>query len=526
MTLPTARAPPAFTPFHSRYLALVQRIEREFPVAGWRRGDVDIWPMARMDLFLDMFRQYGGDTSPPSAPALLNTARWLATPLANLWRSRRDLAHWVGWPRRAHAIFLGDGVSLDLIDGAWEDRYGEPVIAALERRGLSTFLMQGGDLNRLPWRRPTFAANVVSVWASLAGALARDEATNLPGHDALMGLLALEGVDAPSLGRDRLVRRAREASAAASAFERVLRTVRPRIAFTVTYYSGLGHAFVLACRRQGVLSVDLQHCPHDRAHKAYSWSVAPEGGYTTLPAVFWTWSADDAAHIRDWAERLGARHSSLHGGHTQLAPFLDDDHPATRAWDAKFAAMGEGARWEREILVALQPIGGHRARWEALAAEIEAAPASWRWWIRRHPASAPYQDAEYRRLVSLRRPNVVVDEALSLPLPALLRHMSVALSVTSGSAAEAAAFGVPALFISPEGYGQFSGLIARGQAAVIEVAEVVDRISRLPRTPVRPASGDRAPSLDAALQRLEEISDAHRESLVDMTKPVTGRAPR
>ena len=494
-------------PVQQRYLRLVQTIEDQFEVAGWRSGDVDLWPPARMDLFLDMFRQKGGETSPP-APALpLRAACALATPLTNLWRSRGDLAHWAPGPRPAHAVLLGDGVSLDRIHGAWRDRHGEPVIAALDRQGRNTFLMQPGNLSRLPWARPTYAANLIATRGALNAAFDQQRRVDLPDRNAVLGFLELNGVEAPSLGLPRLARRARSIAGAAFHFQRILKTVRPNLAFVVTSYAGLGHAFALACRREGVMCVDLQHCPQEGAHRAYSWRRLPAQGYSTLPAVFWTWTPEDAAHIAGWGD--GRWHRSLHGGHSQLAPFLDDQNSDTRQWDQRFAAIGDASRFDREILVALQPIGGRRAVWEALASRIKTSPPSWRWWIRRHPASTLTQDAEYRALLTVGRQNVLVDPASELPLPALLRRMSVMVSLASGAAAEAAAFGVPALFLDDEARGTFAGLIERGQAEVVDVVDVSDRIWSLPDLPARPAR-QATPPVDQTLRQLQDLAVDYR----------------
>ncbi len=492
---------------HQRYLDLVDEIEARFAVARWTSGDVDLWPPARMDLFLDMFRADGGDTAPPASGRLQRVAGGLATPLTNAWKSRRDLAHWRPWPRPADAILLGDGVSLDRIDGAWRDRHGEAVMAALERQGRSTFLMQPGGLERLPWARPTFPANTIAVGGALMAALGRDGAIDLPDHQAVLAFLAQAGAAAPSLDRRRLARRARSIAAAATRFQRILRVVRPRLAFVVTYYAGLGHAFALACRREGLMCVDLQHCPQGGAHRAYCWRSLPAGGFSTLPAVFWTWSAGEAAHIEAWAH--GAEppgHGAIHGGHSQLAAYLDDRAPLTRQWDERFGAVGDSCAFEREILIALQPIGGRRAVWEALARQIESAPANWRWWIRRHPSASPFQDLEYQSLLGLRRPNVVVDEASELPLPALLRRMSVLVSLASGAAAEAAAFGVPALFLDQEALGVFPDIVARGQAELVTVAGVARRIADLPSRPKR-GLAPAPPPIEQTLRRLDQMAD-------------------
>src|SRR3569832_2205010 len=118
----TARASMGTT-FQERYFALVAEIERDFRVAQWKIGDLDIWPVARMDLFLDLHRQHTGEEVPPSSAPPQRVAALLATPFTNIWKSRRDLRNWIVRPFRAHAVLLGDGVSLDLIDGAWPVSY-------------------------------------------------------------------------------------------------------------------------------------------------------------------------------------------------------------------------------------------------------------------------------------------------------------------------------------------------------------------------------------------------------------------
>ena len=493
-----------------RYLELVEAIESRFAVAGWRSGEVDLWPPARMDLFLDLFRSRAGDTAPPPAPFISRLAGSLAAPLTNAWKSRGDLEHWRPWPGPANAILLGDGVSLDKVDGAWRDRHGEPVMEALEGQGLSTFLMQPGALSRLPWARATYAANLVAVRGATGAALDRSRRLDLPDHAAVLAFLATEGAEAPSLSPGALARRARTIAATAQAFRRVLRATRPDLAFVVTYYAGLGHAFALACRAEGILCVDLQHCPQEGTHRAYRWGDLPEHGFNTLPGAFWTWRQEDAAHIAAWADGIPEPwHVAVHGGHSQLTPFLDDDNPVARDWDQRIAAAAGGGRFEREILVALQPIGGRRQVWAELASRIEAAPANWRWWIRRHPSSTRAQDGEYAGLLALERPNIVLDAAGDAPLPALLRRMSALVSLASGAAAEAAVFGVPALFLDEEAKATFPGLIQRGQAEMTTPSDLMSRLAQLPARPIRPVATP-TPPLEQTLQTLFGLARDYR----------------
>jgi hypothetical protein len=64
-----------------------------------------------------------------------------------------------------------------------------------------------------------------------------------------------------------------------------------------------------------------------------------------------------------------------------------------RETDAQWSAISGGVSYEREILIALQSGAGENPRdlgaqgVAAMAAQIEASPTRWRWWIRRHPTS-------------------------------------------------------------------------------------------------------------------------------------------
>lgn len=508
---------------HGVYRELVDAIETQCPVAEWRTDDIDLWPLASQDLFCDVFGQTGGDTAPVPPSFAIRVASTIATPAMNLWKSRRDVAHWVAKPHRAEAILLGDGVSLDRVDGSWRDRFGEPIIAALERLGRTCFVMQSGNLARLPWARPTYAANLIAARAAIDAALARRAAPNLPGHASVMRLIEQAGVEAPSLAPAWLARRARVVAAQAAAFDRVLRRVRPSVAFVVTYYMGLGHAFALACRRRGILCVDLQHCSHDGTHRAYRWPTLPPHGYSTLPGLFWTWTEEDSANIRRWTDGLGGRwHRAIAGGHPQISALRDSD--ADRLWQSALAATNGDRSYKREILVALQPIGGKRHIWEALAHAIETAPSSWRWWIRRHPASTPEQDRAYGRLLSLDRTNVVLGEGAQIPLPALLGHMDALVSLASGAAGEAAMYDVPAFFLDVEAKETFPGLIARGEATMIDVGSLISAISRLPRE--RPASAVQMSSIEDTLAKIDRIAEDYAGLCRESAHEEADRGPR
>lgn len=162
-------------------------------------------------------------------------------------------------------------------------------------------------------------------------------------------------------------------------------------------------------------------------------------------------------------------------------------------------------------MIALQGHDGYVDLWSNLAALIERAPSDWRWWLRRHPY-APHSNEGLGRLMTIRRPNVLIDEASSLPLPALLRHMDAFVSIRSGAAGEASMFGLRPIFLSPIARDMFPQLFASGGAEVIEnVTELEDRLGSLPRTTRTRAV---QPELRTVLSQLDSIAAEYSELCV------------
>jgi len=211
----------------------------------------------------------------------------------------------------------------------------------------------------------------------------------------------------------------------------------------------------------------------------------PPSGYSVLPDLFWTWNKQDAKKTSRWAAPY---HGAFHGGDLRLAKAPGD----TRL----------RSNFEREILVALQPIGGYRHVWETLAKQIAVSPPGWRWWIRRHPASSPAQDIEFGSLLSLNGPNVKIAEA-SAPLMTLLPDMDVLLSLESGTAVEAHIFGLHVIFLSINALDVFPELIAGCAARIIAADGVNAAIAQFPsrKSSGRPVS----PDLNEVLSRLEDF---------------------
>ena len=451
------------------FFAAIQDCERLYPVSCWRVNGVPVWPFIRTEGRQELSAPRAPDGSGRRRlPPIFQLLRHAASPLLHILSNCRDWRHEKLCLTPVDAVILSDGISRDLIEAAWRDRYGGPLIAALEASGKTGLLMQP-RAQRLPREHDAYSVQWIASWGHLLSRLFRARDVHLPSHDDVQKLLRARGFDLAVLALPVIKQWGVKVATMARLFDPILARTDPRIGIAVSYYWDVGFAFNLACRRRGILSVDIQHGSQDGRHEAYNfWSGVPAKGYSILPAVFWTWSEEDAQAITDWTKGLAEPwHQALWGGHPQFAAWLDDSSPEARKYDARIADIQQRSGGNFDILVALQDLDGYGVVWDALASKIESSPASWRWWLRRHPVPSFNRGVGIRKLLALKGKNIILDEATSLPMPALLRNVDAVLSLMSSTAVEASFFGHRPVFLTEDVRMQFSEIFKADKADII-----------------------------------------------------------
>ncbi len=446
----------------------VAECERHHPVSRWSIDGVPAWPFVRVEGRQELARNPANHGQRSYASRLLNLLRDAASPLLDMLGNWRDWRHEKLRLSPVDALFLGDGVSHDVIKGAWRDRYCEPLIAALEANGGKALLMQPRR-QRLPRERDTYSVKWIAAWGHLLSRVRQPSRVDLPDYEAVKAIFRSKGFDLRVLDLPVLKRWGVKVAAMARLFGPVLDRTRPRIGFVLGYYWDVGFAFDLACRRRNILTVDIQHGSQDGRHEAYNfWAAMPAEGYAILPSIFWTWTEEDAEAINCWSRNMEIPwHRAVWGGHPQFAAWLDEHHPETREFDAQIAGIKQRGGGAFDILVALQDLEGYGSVWDRLAEAIMSSPPHWRWWLRRHPWAAYNRGVGIKNLIALKRPNIIVAEAGSLPMPALLRNVDAVLSLMSSTAVEAAFFGHRPVFLTEDARMQFSAIFETDRADVI-----------------------------------------------------------
>ena len=446
----------------SEAIDAINELENAFPVQTWRAGDIDLWPSYRIRLFgaaLDgMLLEHGAVGPIERAHRLAERAAralW-RVPLA-AWRDRRANA---ALHPDTSAVFLSDGVSYLKLGNAWFDKYLDPVLDALEVRGLRGLKLTPLAEAHVPRHRPSrFVQPSIDRIKLLA---TRHPPLEIAQFDALcQAAVTTFGAQTPS--RNWLRIQAARLDALAKWFGQWLAHSGAHCAFVNTYYSLEGQAFVQAARRLGLQSIDLQHGMQGPHHVAYArWAAIPAGGYSTLPDQFWVWGHEEAAAIEAWSHGL-ARHRPLVTGNYWLQRWADDTEPMVAEYFKSAQSLRAPAPATAQVLVCLTWGVAEEETDKLIEAAKQCGP-SVGWWWRLHPVESGRRVELAARLQRQGLDGSVVGPATDLPLFALVRSADLVVAHSSTVIQEAATLGVPSVVTSDYGAELHSDLVSQGIA--------------------------------------------------------------
>lgn len=464
-------APALVEPLPQRLRAMFESCEREFPVDRWYVGGIAVWPLVRVDLYLRWVQSY---TATGSALAALPVAadagglqragviaaRALTSVGAILRRSLPPPA------MKAAVLLLSDGVSFVNLARRRFEKFCDPVASIYAEAGIDCLKLDPAA------RDGRSESGWFGLGASLEIALRRSRlrrvaAPLLDGYEAFAEVARRSCGVGPMTRRD-VARSAGIVESYAAVFGRLLGSSGARLAFQVSYYSQVGFAFNLACRRAGIRVVDLQHGVAGDSNPAYGyWNRRPARGFELLPTHFWCWSNAECDAIESWASGNGSVHGALRGCNL-LPAFFEAGRIAQDPADADELQrlLASGTAGTARVLLTLQPNYLTDPVWrDKVNALIDGGSARVTWWVRPHPMMTGAAEEIARALPRVAR--AALPAATRLPLHMLLANADVHATHSSATVREADELGVPSAVLSETGAGFFAASVAAGSVVRI-----------------------------------------------------------
>lgn len=490
-------------------MAFLGRLESRLPVNEWTLDGVRIWPLIRTILFHRLnLSLRGSEVAPPASTG--KAARILNAVRAPFRDPGKNL------PREAPAevfVLTYAGIRQARIGGDYVDIRTGPLIDLLGSRNIGCHAWEYAvpRLYQFPRRNPTHLVQREFYGVQLRNRLlGRSLDTNLPGYAGFCTAIRDKGALYPELQERNLLREFGLILSLRDRFEQAFDLIHPSVAFTSNmgrYEFGLN----LACRRRGVLSVELQHGAFVLHGQYASWRRVPPEGYDLLPDAFWCWDDATAALINEWSDRCAPRHRAVVGGNPWLeacASLAPDPPPSTG---------------RKKGLLTLQPPERMYSDGRLLPAFVLDAltrvDKDWVWWVRAHPAW-PCDTSKLADMLHRRGLKAEFERAGSAPLPHLLSQADLHLTHSSSTVLEAERFGVPSIVWSGTGADLYASQIAAGTCrAALDAESLAREIGAMPGSKKPPPELKNRPMAETLDHFLELGRKMKRE------RPIPAKSP-
>jgi hypothetical protein len=248
--------------------------------------------------------------------------------------------------------------------------------------------------------------------------------------------------------------------------EDILRHLEPQLLMVHRYHDQYQIPFVIAARKLGITSVDIQHGYADSCTPSNDFLEAPPKGFVGVPDIFWVWNKGTAKRLEASFPPDRERPRILVGG----APWTIQDKLVKRSGPLKKSS-------QRNVLFAHQPDTVLAAKEGellpgALLDAILQSPETLKWFIRLHPTMRrliPEAKAVFdsRGLVG----KVDVTYASTAPWPELAEQVDVVVTGYSALALEARAFGIPVIVLGGTGAKVFAPILEEANIVVSETSD-------------------------------------------------------
>ncbi len=478
---------------HADVIKIITDIEQTFDTSRLTYGGVSYWPMCRMRIWSDFYRKLviaRGEGDPPSLKA--NTGpQWADIGQVNAaLAGPQSLGLITATPTHPPQMspqvlfFARPEEYSDKVGGKSYARFIDSVFEHALHAGPATKIeFADARVMALPRRHPSLFLDL-----TLAGqGVAFDPPGTLNGFADIAAAVARH-TDGVALDENALLTDMGKIFYFARIFEKVLRALKPRLFILSVAYHPVGYAWMLACRRAGVRSVDLQHGRLGPVHGAYTHlSAAPLDGYDILPDRIWCWGEPTKADLAAHNNPLCMRHLGIVGGNAWLAKWRHGDLTELEPPEAAgFAAATVG---KRMILVSLQPYDVPVTA--ELIKAMKNAPPDWLWLLRLHPLRRHTGPEIKAHLHAEGVINYEIDSATTLPLYLLLRLAEHHVTVFSSVVTEAAAFDLRTSLLDDISADVFRSYLDRGICRLTPTAAgLIAHISECLQRPRAPLNDD------------------------------------
>tara|TARA_B100002049_G_scaffold168616_1_gene126947 strand:- start:5124 stop:6596 length:1473 start_codon:yes stop_codon:yes gene_type:complete len=310
-------------------------IEADFPVDTWSVAGVHVWPHLRIKIYYALIQLVEGtstiksDKIQPNKISLFNRCKTKFIELLYYFKAiqgHSSLPVMFSTPSLYRVQYKGL-LFHKFFDAMVKAHHLEAKITIIEMQGAKP-----GCYNPANIIDGISLRNGHRVVDRLIGRLSTGKNLsnefNLPLYDSFLEHLRMNSLIKISLDLEqkRIIKWGEKVKSTSILYKKLFKNRCTRRFISISYYGYDDMAAALfAANALGLETVDFQHGPQTNVHMAYSsWTKIPEGGFNTMPKVYWNWDQKSSDHIRTWwKQKSGSRVT----GHPWLAMTQNENQP-------------------------------------------------------------------------------------------------------------------------------------------------------------------------------------------------------
>lgn len=450
---------------------IINSLEEQFPVDKWVIDGIHVWPLIRYQITWQL-QEITRDSQEHTFEKIINAFDRNSS-FINAYYC--DYKHNAKLREKVDAIFLTHSHSRSRLNGTWFDTSFDPYLLYLDEIGKKSLVLEctiGND-----YRVPRYNSSIfiqskterIYYTDRVKASLFRfNQQIALPMFEEFVGYLK-EIINVPAfLDIKTLELSVKVIRDTADYFKKIFRKSKPVLAFSECYCTNTSYAFNLACREEGIISIEVQDGTQGDFSISHSrFSRVPKEGYEIFPKLYWYWNESEATVISNWNHPCKDAHDVLVAGNMWLDMWRDNSMLCKR-YDDIILDFKESIQQKSNIILTLQWGIDNLGMKDWIIDAIRKTEDSCFWWIRLHPKSVDMRTQIKKLLLENELENFELDKSTDMPFPALLRHMDVHVTNFSSSVLEAEYLSVPSILTDPYANEVYRPQIASGTAILVD----------------------------------------------------------
>ena len=445
-------------------------VERDIPTSLWEINGIKVWPLIRNYHMFWLLSQRVHDKNSQIVVSQSNTNRFWRVAKAFLYEtlfSINDRKNNDKIRKTDALIVVTSSTRFFKVDGAWYNPYCDSITKHLNKAGIDSLVLEYAADGK--YLMPRFSSScyiqaksfLITIAAKIFGrATVQPLSETLAGWNSFVDILEQRlGYDCtPSIDEMRF--RVRQVIAYEKWFIDILKTEQPSVCLMSGYYSADNMGLIRACRKTGVLTIEIQHGVQGDQHFAYrKWGQLPSEGFDLLPQIFWTWGELEKRNIESWTIGFSESHRAIVGGNPCLHIY-DHKGGCIEGYQKLPEDIPRGSRKsiKRNIVFTAQAFN----MLPSFLIETMRVTSDCMWWMRIHPQYWETHTSIIKQCSAAGLSNINIDDASSMPLVSLMDICDVHVTEFSSCVLEAQSRGVFSIVINEHGPSLFAEFIAAG----------------------------------------------------------------